>query len=77
VAHLPLNPLEKILFLYIFAIGCPCGESYEMEFPKDALMNPPGEHGALLEGLIFWTLIRRLLRFHREMIKSHFYAVGS
>jgi hypothetical protein len=41
------------LFLYIFAIGCPSGESYEMEFPEDASIKPPGSYYTSLEACFF------------------------
>jgi hypothetical protein len=35
---IPMEKKSQILFFYIFVIGCPSEESYEMEFPKGANM---------------------------------------
>jgi hypothetical protein len=41
------------------------GIDYEMEFPEDADMKPPGGHDALLEAFVYWSSINPN-RFYRE-----------
>jgi hypothetical protein len=38
------------IVLYVFSARCSFGVSYEMEFPKDALMKPQGD------SLLLWRL---------------------
>jgi len=38
---------------------------YEMRFPEDANMKPPGGHDALLEAFVYWSSINPN-RFYRE-----------